>query len=147
MIAHEFKYDFNQYLKNDVTSVSAPTKISTLSDVIRFNERHPIESIYNQDYLIEAEATDGLQNQTYLRAKDATFTTAKALLDSVLSNYNLDAVIAPSEPRNLGFLDPAIKDSPQFAYSLAAMSGYPCLNVSREIRKLNKTLNYETAAT
>lgn len=109
----------------------------SLKDVIQFNEEHPTPEGYNQELLVMSEATDGIRNETYVQARDGNRDAAKQALDSVLVNYNLDAVVAPSDSRYESILDEQLKDSTITAYSLAAIAGYPSINV----RNLNRNGN------
>lgn len=130
---HDFKHDFNEYLKTEVLSPSVPApksrKITCLKDVIKFNEEHPTEEGYNQELLVLSEATDGIHNKTYLEAREGNRNAAKGVLNWVIEKYNLDAVVTPSESRYDGILDEDLKDSSVIGYSIAAIAGYPSISV------------------
>lgn len=140
-MGHDLKHDFNEYLKTEVftsyplhnqtTDPSSPSrKITCLKDVIKFNDEHPSEEGYNQELLIKSEATDGIENKTYLEAKEANRNAAKAVLDWVIEKYNLDAVVTPSETRLDGIFDEDLKNTSMNKLSIAAIAGYPSINVS-----------------
>lgn len=152
VLTYDFKHDFNEYLRTEVASshsLPIPSvysysttpdnvsdaaqerrKIASLKDVIQYNEEHPTPEGYNQELLIMSEATDGIHNETYIKARDANRDAARQVLDSVLLMHNLDAVVSPSESRYDGILDEDLKDSSVLGYSLAAIAGYPSINVS-----------------
>lgn len=139
MLLHDLKHDFNEYLNNDVihpTSSEAynmfpirPT-ITSLKDVIQYNEEHPIPEGYNQEHLVAAEATDGLLNETYIEARDSNRAFSKELLDSIFETYNLDAIVTPSDSRTQGVLEKSLEDFPPFGFSMACFAGYPSVQVS-----------------
>lgn len=125
-------------MKRDVTSLTIPRKMNSLKDIIEFNKKNPPPEGYNQELLIRAEATDGLQNRTYLEVKRRNIVAARAILDTVLIENNLDAVITPSEPRSDTF--PEFHDSASSGYSIAAIAGYPSVNV-RNLSSYQDTLS------
>ena len=116
---HDFKHDINEYLRSEIISPYAtqpyhrmsnlpmpPVKrIASLKDIIQFNIEHPSPQGYNQELLIMAEATDGLRNRTYVEARESNRGSARKLLDALLKNYELDAIVFPSEPRIKHFQD------------------------------------------
>lgn len=145
---HDFKHDINEYLRNEVISpypIPSPTRslsynkyfkniplrrIECLKDIIQFNIDNPVPEGYNQELLVMSEATDGLQNTTYIEARDSNRRAARDLLDSVLMQHKLDAVVTPSDSRYEAIIDPNLQDSPIIGYSVAAIAGYPSVNVS-----------------
>lgn len=146
VLKHDFKHGINEYLKKEVTLASTMPTPSCLKDIIRFNEENPTKEGYNQELLVESEATDGLENSTYIEARDSNRAAARELLDSALVKLKLDAVIFPSEPRlnkleGKCVLDEKFSNSPVFGWSLAAIAGYPSLNVSKTRHALHVTSN------
>lgn len=55
---------------------------------------------------------------------------AKEFIESVFKNYQLDAVVVPSECRVDSILKEDLKDFPIFGCTLACMMGYPSITVS-----------------
>lgn len=67
---HEFKHIINKYLSENI--VRGTTSIKSLADLIAFNSEHADEVLSvttDQDYFLEAEATDGIENRTYIEAR------------------------------------------------------------------------------
>lgn len=121
VLAHEFKFSINKYLQNDVNHFETKLgrKIFTLADVIKYNELNPVIEGFGQLKLKLAEATDGLQNRTYLNARIERRSNSIMYLESIFEKYGVDALATPCES------DYSI---PLFAYG--AHSGYPSISVS-----------------
>lgn len=144
VLLHDFKNDINAYLENEVQSPFADSsrtllksgqgnsrnfkRIASLKDIIQFNIDHPSPEGYNQDILIMAEATDGLNNRTYIEALESNRWIARKYLDSLLIKYKLDAIIVPCEHRGISSAN-GFKDTP-FGNSVAAIAGYPSVVVN-----------------
>lgn len=139
VLTHDFKHEFNEYLNNEVigpfpipglhTNTSF-RRIKSLKDVIQFNIDNPSPEGYNQVLLEMSEATDGLQNSTYIEARDSNRKAASDLLDYVLTRYNVHAVVTPSDNWFHDILDLRLENAPVVGFSVAAIAGYPSLNVS-----------------
>lgn len=112
VLLHEFKSGLNHYLR----TVSTDIKISSLSDVINFNEQNKERCLkHNQELLIESNATDGtLTSPEYLKAKlnDLEMTQKKGI-DLVIEENNLTAIISPND----------------VWYGIPAKAGYPSISV------------------
>ncbi|MFG6495178.1 amidase family protein [Fictibacillus sp. UD] len=112
VLLHEFKSGLNHYLK----SVSPAIGISTLSDVIAFNNEHKDNCLkYNQELLIESNETDGTLTSTeYLQSRmnDLEKTQNKGI-DLVMNENQLDAIISPND----------------VWYGIPAKAGYPSISV------------------
>ncbi|KZE66051.1 amidase [Fictibacillus phosphorivorans] len=112
VLLHEFKSGLNHYLK----SVSPAIGISTLSDVIAFNEKHKENCLkYNQELLIESNETDGtLSSPEYLQSKiNDIHKTQNEGIDRVMDENQLDALISPND----------------VWYGIPAKAGYPSISV------------------
>jgi len=125
----EFKAGLNEYLK----SSPAPIPVRTLAEVIAFNTAHASEEmpLFGQDIFEKAEATRGLSDPAYKKARQASFRAAGPNgIDRLLREHKLDVLVGPTMP-------PAWKidavNGDQIpgggAGSLAAVSGYPHLTV------------------
>jgi len=116
---HEFKWGLNRYLDQDMDLAQARSR--SLGDVINYNIKHPVPEGYNQVTLLRSELTNGLGNKTYLGYREQNQNAARRYLNSLMKNYNLDAIATPSEN----------EDSSSFpaSYSTAAIAGYPIINV------------------
>jgi amidase len=126
----ELKADLNAYL---ASTDPAKVKTRTLADVIAFNTAHAGEEmpLFGQELFEKAEATKGLTDPDYIKARDE----AKRLagpegIDALLKADRLDVLVAPT----LGpawLIDPVLGD--RFvgggAGEPAAVAGYPHLTV------------------
>lgn len=125
----ELKVDLGKYLR----SSPAPIAVRSLSDVIAFNAARPASelALFRQEIFGKAQATKGLSNPAYRKARSASFAAAGPNgIDRLLKAHRLDALVGPTMP-------PAWKtdavNGDQIAGggagSLAAVSGYPHLTV------------------
>ena len=124
----EFKAGLNAYLAS-TDPVQVPTR--TLADLIAFNEATPRElALFGQEYFIQAEATDGLDDPAYIEARD----TARRLagpegIDRLLADHDVIALVAPTGGPAWP-TDPVLGDRFLGSSStLAAVAGYPHLTV------------------
>lgn len=112
VLLYEFKSGINHYLK----SVSPSIGISTLSDIIAYNEANKEECLkYNQELLIESNKTDGtLTTPEYIQSRlnDLEKTQNKGI-DLVMEENKLDALISPND----------------VWYGIPAKAGYPSISV------------------
>ena len=84
------KADLNTYLQ----SLGPNAKVKSLADVIAFNNATPRETLlFGQDILEACEATPGLNDPAYIKARDSLRRDARAMLDKMLTGNNLDALI------------------------------------------------------
>ena len=125
----EFKAGLNDYLKSTPPSVTT----RTLADVIAFNKAHRLEemSLFGQDIFEKAQATKGLTDPAYLKARKTSFNAAGPNgIDRLLKQYNVVALVGPTMPPAWK-IDAVNGDqiSGGGAGSLAAVSGYPHLTV------------------
>ncbi|WP_243444760.1 amidase [Sphingosinicella humi] len=125
----EFKADLNAYL----ATLPSDVETRSLADLIAFNKAHGERelALFGQDTFIEAEATKGLGDPDYVKARETSFRLAGPEgIDRLLSDYNVVALVGPT-------LSPAwLIDSVNGdqvpgggAGSLAAIAGYPHLTV------------------
>ncbi len=95
VLLYEFKDGVNKYLNNTSTAV----KVKSLKEVIAFNEANRDASMpyFEQEILIEAEATDGLEADKYKSALEKVLLlTREKGLDKTIDDNNLDAIVAPT---------------------------------------------------
>jgi amidase len=124
----ELKADLNAYL----ASTPATVKTRTLADVIAFNQATPRElALFGQETFERAEATTGLSDPDYLKARaDSQRAAGPDGIDRLVAEHHLDALIAPA-------FGPAARidwgagggGQGGRATSLAAVAGYPSLVV------------------
>ena len=77
MLLYEFKDGVNKYL------AGAGAAVKNLADVIAFNKAHAAEAMpfFQQETLIRAEQTDGLNSAKYRAAVQKTVAGARQALD------------------------------------------------------------------
>ncbi len=126
----EFKADINAYLASTDPS-KTPTR--TLADLIAFNRAHAAGemSLFAQETFEAAEATKGLDDPEYLKARDdARRMTGPEGIDRLLKDHDVVALVAPTlAPAWL--IDEVLGDRyvGGGAGSVAAIAGYPHLTV------------------
>ena len=126
VLVTELKSDLNAYLATTPDAV----KTRTLADVIAFNKANPRElALFGQDVFEQAEATTGLADPAYLKAHDDQLKLARGILDKLLSENRLDALIVATAGPSWR-LDVVRGDRPAGeSSSLPAVAGYPHLTV------------------
>lgn len=90
----EFKTGLNAYL-----AATPPTvETRTLADVIAFNKANPRElALFGQDLFEKAEATKGLDDPAYKKAREAGIAYAGVHgIDRLLKVHKLDALVGPT---------------------------------------------------
>ena len=125
----ELKADLNAYL----ASTPATVKTRTLADLIAFNKANAGAEmgLFGQDGFERAEATKGLSDPEYLKARETSLRLAgKESIDRLLAEHKVEAIIAPTAPP-AWFIDPVNADQAPFGGigGLAAVAGYPHLTV------------------
>ena len=112
VLVYEFKASLNAYLN----WLGASSPVTTLADVIAYNDAHREECLkYGQTWMLAAQETSGtLTEPEYLeaRARDLLLATTQGI-DRVMAEHRLDAVLFPA---NLGA-------------GIAAQAGYPSITV------------------
>ena len=126
VLLYEFKDGVNKYL----ATAGAPVK--TLADVIRFNTENKAEAMpfFQQEILENSEKLEGLTSPKYQAARRKSHDGARAVLDKVLRDNRLDAIVGVTSGPSTG-IDLINGDSwkgPGFS-SPAAMAGYPNITV------------------
>ena len=125
----ELKAGLNDYLKTTPATVTT----RTLADVIAFNKAHADAelTLFGQELFEKAEATKGLADPAYLKARRTSFQAAGPNgIDRLLKQYNVVALVGPTMPPAWK-IDAVNGDqiSGGGAGSLAAVAGYPHLTV------------------
>ncbi len=126
----ELKAGLNDYL---AATDPAAVKTRTLAEVIAFNRANADRemALFGQDLFEQAEATRGLADPAYLKAKaDAYRLAGPEGIDAVLAKYGVQVLVGPT----LGPawpIDPVLKDRyvGGGAGNAAAVAGYPHLTV------------------
>jgi amidase len=123
----ELKVDLNRYL----ASTPATVKTRSLAELITFNRATRRElSLFGQELFEQAEATAGLDDPAYLKARAASRRLAGPEgIDRLIAESKLDALIAPSYGPAYR-VDVVTGDHDSGASStLPAVAGYPHLTV------------------
>ncbi|WP_439545823.1 amidase [Sandarakinorhabdus sp.] len=125
----ELKADLGAYL----ATTPATVKTRTLADLIAFNKANAASEmgLFGQDIFEKAEATKGLTDPDYLKARETSLRLAgKEGIDKLLADARVEVLVAPTAAP-AWFIDPVNADqSPGGgAGGLAAVSGYPHLTV------------------
>lgn len=92
----DFKEDINAYL-----SELHHTSMKTLDDLIQFNLDHAVQEmpLWGQDLFYSSRDTNGTSSPAYLAALARQHRRTRAEgLDKVMNEYNLDALLVPSDP-------------------------------------------------
>ncbi|MBG8555547.1 amidase [Hymenobacter guriensis] len=126
VLLYEFKDGVNQYL----ATAGAPVK--TLTDVIRFNTENKAKAMpfFQQEILEMADKLEGLQSAKYQAARRKSHEGAQRVLDKVLTDNRLDALVAitNSPATAIDLINGDSWKGPGFS-SPAAMAGYPHITV------------------
>ena len=125
----ELKAGLNAYL----ATTPAAAKSRTLADVIAFNSANAGTelALFGQETFVQAEATKGLGDPDYVKARQVSFTAAGPNgIDKLLKDNKVVALIGPTMPAAWK-IDAVHGDqiSGGGAGSLAAVAGYPHLTV------------------
>ena len=125
----ELKATMADYLK----SSPAPIQVRTLADLIAFNKANAAAEmpLFGQETFEKAEATKGIRDPAYKKAREASFRAAGPNgIDRLLKTHNVVALVGPTMPPAWK-IDAVNGDqiSGGGAGSLAAVAGYPHLSV------------------
>lgn len=126
VLVYEFKDGVNAYLK------TADSKTKTLADVIAYNKANEGKAMpfFKQQTLEFAETKGDLNSPEYLQAVKTTTEVTRKAIDGLLTEYRLDAIVAPTNGF-AGCIDLVNGDYDNgFSFSSpAAMAGYPHITV------------------
>src|SRR6185503_4883149 len=125
VLKYELKHDIASYLQS--LPGAGP---KTLADLIAFNAATPRETaLFDQDYFEMANGAGDLTDKVYVQAQADLATSTRALLDRILAQYQLDALIrATNDPSFRVDVVHTDNDGPSASF-LPATSGYPHLTV------------------
>ncbi len=126
VLLYEFKEELNKYLS------TSNSKIKSLQDVIAFNKANADKAMpfFKQEILEQAQAKGDLTSKEYLDALKKTTGISRAVIDKIMADNKLDAIIGPTN----GFavcIDLVNGDYDNgFSFSTpAATAGYPHITV------------------
>jgi amidase len=96
VLLYEFKHDLNAYLAGLPGFDQLPAK--TLEELIAFNELHADAEMpwFGQEVFEKSQATGGLEDPAYLEALTLTVDTSRSGIDTLLTEHELDALVAPT---------------------------------------------------
>lgn len=135
VLLHDLKHELNEYLQNEmIHNEDSPL---SLHDIIEFNSHNP--DGYSQKLLMDAELTDGVNNKTYLAALQTNQNSSRELLTRIMTAYKLDALLFPNPLPPIYAVvtinESDLYDAPALGYQLAAIAGFPSINVPIGIDK------------
>ena len=127
VLLYEFKHDLNTYLAE-----RDDPAISSLEDLIRFNEEHAAELRYfGQEHFLRAQEKGPLTDALYVDAlaKNRRLSRQQGI-DAVMETYQLDALVTPTQgpPWAIDLVN-GDHDSGPTSSSPAALAGYPIITV------------------
>ena len=126
VLQYEFKAGLNKYLS------SGNAKVKSLKEVIAFNNDNEDSAMpyFKQELLESSSAKKSLNDKKYLEAYEKSHIGSKKILDTIFSNYKLDAICGITMGPTCSI--DIIYGDRWGDYSLtapAAMSGYPHITV------------------
>jgi amidase len=126
VLGFELKHYLNAYL----ASLPESLPVKSLSDVIAFNASAERETVlFGQDIFQKVEATDGLANPIYVRARDSLREFSRNALDRLFNGMSLDALIGATDaPSSRIDIVKGDKNSGALSF-FPATAGYPHLTV------------------
>jgi amidase len=122
----EFKASLNAYLATTPPAV----KTRTLADLVAFNAHEPKEMpLFGQEVFEQSQNAPPITDAGYLEKRQKAQTLARAALDKMLADANIEALVGPSTgPASI--VDPVNGSRSLGSYStLPAVSGYPHLTL------------------
>ncbi|MBB6128962.1 amidase [Mucilaginibacter lappiensis] len=126
VLLYEFKDGVNKYLS------TANSKMKTLADVIAFNKQNEAKAMpfFKQETLEIAQSKGDLNSKEYLEALKQTSDGTRKVIDKILTDNKLDAIIGPTNGPSI-CIDLINGDYDNgFSFSgPAAKAGYPHITV------------------
>jgi amidase len=129
VLMSELKSTMNDYLRGSPANI----QVRSLADLIAFNKAHAATemSLFGQDEFDKAEATRGVNDAAYRKARKTSFDAAGPNgIDMLLKKYKVSALVGPTMPPSWKI---DVVNGDQIAGggagSLAAVAGYPHLSV------------------
>jgi len=124
VLEYELKADMNAYL------ATTRGRMRTLSDLIAFNKASPREmALFGQDLFETADATAGLTDPAYIKARDALRKSSREALDGLFAKYRLDALIRATDDPSFRIDTIKGDNDSSTASFLPATAAYPHLTV------------------
>lgn len=144
VLLSEFHQGINAYLSSSPASLP----VSDLSSLIAFNKQHPRELVFfDQDILEKSLNAQPVDSDSYRSALTLVQATAgKNGIDNLMSEYEVDVLVAPSNSPSF-LIDGVYGDHSPVGFIgigyLAAVAGYPHLTVpAGEVKGLPVGLSF-----
>jgi amidase len=126
VLLYEFKDGVNKYL------AGANAAVKTLQDVIAFNAQNKARAMpfFQQEILEDSQKLEGLTSPKYKAALNKSHGGARQILDKVISQNKLDAIVAITNGPSpcIDLINGDTWKGPGFS-APAAMAGYPHITV------------------
>src|SRR5215208_4252591 len=128
VLLYEFKHDLNAYLAE-----RRDPAISSLEDLIRFNDEHAAEELryFGQEHFLRSQEKGPLTDSVYLDALAKNHRLSRQEgIDAVMETYQLDALVTPTQapPWAIDLVDGDHNLGPTSS-NPAALAGYPIVSV------------------
>ena len=96
VLLYEFKHDLNAYLAGLPGADRLPA--TTLEELIAFNVKHADAEMpwFGQDIFLKSQAKGSLADPAYLDALELTVDASRSGIDTLLTEHDLDALVAPT---------------------------------------------------
>ena len=123
----EFPYGLERYL----AGFTPGGPMSSLADIIAFNEEHADEALasFDQAVFYQAMEAASVRDASYAETVSANLALARDQgIDAVMDEHQLDALIAPTTGAPTP-ISPGGDDFPGSCSQVSAIAGYPMLNV------------------
>ena len=94
VLLFEFKADLNAYL----AAGGVDPSVDTLAELIEFNRQHADQVMpwFGQEIIEQSQAKGPLNDPAYLKALDQSYLQVSKLIEKVMQENDLDAIIAPT---------------------------------------------------
>jgi len=94
VLLFEFKADLNAYL----AAGGVDPSVDTLAELIEFNRQHADQVMpwFGQEIFEQSQAKGPLNDPAYLKALDQSYLQVSKLIEKVMQENDLDAIIAPT---------------------------------------------------
>jgi amidase len=96
VLLYEFKHDLNAYLAGLPGTDRLPA--TTLEELIAFNDLHADAEMpwFGQEIFLKSQAKGTLDEEAYLEALQLTVDSSRSGIDTLLTEHDLDALVAPT---------------------------------------------------
>jgi amidase len=129
LFRYGLKDSLNRYLAEHPAA-----RVRNLKELIRFNHNHALQVLpyFHQEFFEMAQQKGELTDEAYLRVEAECRRLSRTDgIDKALSEYRLDAIIAPTEGSPAFVIDPVVGDNilKGGCSTPPAMAGYPHISI------------------